>query len=279
MRAGARQPAPEHRHPSDARSTLSSTITFGRLLARTAGYEIRLARGAAGTVLAAKCVRPGAARSWAGALRREHAVLRRLDAANVVAASGLLEKRAGPILLLEHLGGGDLVSLRGFAPRHWLRSAREVAAGLAHVHARGFAHRDVKARNVRFAADGRACLIDFGSAAPLGAPARTAGTTAAHRRPGAARTVEAADDVHAFAVLLYELMTGRLPRGIGPAGGPAAPDPIAAEGPVRELAALVMRTLTRPRACDNVAIDTFEGMIEAVEYEIGSLDRPRAVPE
>lgn len=275
MRAGARQAAPEHRQPADVRSTPNptrgplSTITFDRLLARTAGYDVRLARDAAGTVLAAKCTRTDSGPGRAEALRREHRYLCRARSPHVVAAAGLLETEHGPVLLTEYLGGGDLVSLRGFAARHWLGAARDVAAALRGLHAQGLAHRDVKARNVRFAADGRACLIDFGSAAPLGAPATAAGTTAAHAAPGAAaRSVRAADDVHAFAVLVYELMAGRLPFGAEP--GPAAagsPAPLAPADGLEALAGLVTRVLSAEGdtiASESVQIGTFEHMIDSI---------------
>src|SRR5262249_20221640 len=119
-------------------------------------------------------------------------------------------------LALEYLPGGDLVALAGAHPRHWLWAARDVHAALEHVHACGYAHRDVKARNVLFDADGRARLIDFASALPLGARATNGGTTAAHRSAARTATVSSADDTYAFAVLLYELVAGRLPY--GPAG-------------------------------------------------------------
>ncbi len=268
MRSGVRQAALEHGHPADVGSAPSSTrgqrITFGRLLARTAGYEIRLARDAAGTVLAAKCVRAAARPAWAEALEREHAWLSRLRAPNIVATAGLIETRAGPALLLEHLGGGDLVSLAGFDARHWLGPVREVAAGLGYLHTHGIVHRDVKARNVRFAADGRACLIDFGSAADVGAQAGVAGTTAAHARRGVEpRRVTPADDVHAFAVLVYELMTGRLPYGPEPGAAAEAPAPIAAAAGLDELAALVMRTLEGGRDREAGGMAAFERIIGA----------------
>lgn len=247
MQAGVGQAAPDRGQPAHVRSTPSITrgqrLHVERLLARTAGYEIRLTRDEAGTAYAAKSVRRGAHGAWAAALERERAALERVRAPNVVAAAGFVVTRLGPTLLLEHLGGGDLVSLRGFDARHWLRAARDAAAGLEALHARGLAHRDVKARHVRLAADGRARLIDLGSAAELGSAATRAGTTAAHRRPGAAPHVTAADDAYAFAVLLYELMAGRLPFGAAPGSDAAAPAPLAPAPGLEPLAARVMRTL------------------------------------
>ena len=54
------------------------------------------------------------------------------------------------------------------------RSGRDVAAALAHAHAHGVVHRDVKPDNVWLAADGTAALGDFGVAHEVGADRLTA---------------------------------------------------------------------------------------------------------
>lgn len=152
-------------------------------------------------------------------LEREHDALVAAQHGYIVGTYGLVEHRGAFALALEYLPGGDLVALAGAPPRHWLPAARAVYAALVHLHERGYAHRDVKARNVLFDARGRARLIDFASVLPLGAAAPGGGTTAAHVRPGRVPIVAAADDAYAYAVLLYELLAGRLPY--GPAGRPA----------------------------------------------------------
>jgi serine/threonine protein kinase len=149
-------------------------------------------------------------------LAREHEMLEVARHGHIVATRGIVEHRGACALALEYLPGGDLVALAGAHPRHWLRAAGAVHAALVHLHGRGYAHRDVKARNVLFDAQGRAHLIDFASVLPLGAPMPSGGTTAAHRRAECGSMVTAADDAYAYAVLLYELLAGRLPY--GPAG-------------------------------------------------------------
>jgi serine/threonine-protein kinase len=114
-------------------------------------------------------------------LRREYELLATLAHPNVIRPLGLVVHDATQALVLEFLPGGDLVPLLGEHPRHWLAALRGVLAGLLAVHARGFAHGDLKARNVLFAADGAPRLIDFASARSLDAcSSPLAGTTAAH---------------------------------------------------------------------------------------------------
>jgi eukaryotic-like serine/threonine-protein kinase len=205
-------------------------------------------------------------------LEREHDVLAAAQHGHIVEIHGLIEHDGACALALQYLPGGDLVSLAGVDPRHWLRAAYAVYAALTHLHSRGYAHRDVKARNVLFDARGRARLIDFASALPLGAPAQDGGTTAAHRRSGRNPIVTAADDAYAYAVLVYELIAGRLPYGpAGRSGGRLASrarltPPGGRKGPAAPLAARVRDVLEAdPRRAPGLSVfaDVLESAIPA----------------
>jgi serine/threonine protein kinase len=89
---------------------------------------------------------------------------------NVVEAHAV-EHDSVPALVMEYLPGGDLVPLLGATSEHWLPAFRGAVAALLQAHRSGFAHGDVKARNVLFAADGSARLVDFSAARPLESPA------------------------------------------------------------------------------------------------------------
>ena len=86
-----------------------------------------------------------------------------------------------PFMVLEYLGGGTLedrlVQGEPYPREETERIARELAAGLAHAHARGLIHRDLKPANVLFDDEGVAKIADFGIARLVGSGTLTeAGT-------------------------------------------------------------------------------------------------------
>lgn len=180
----------------------------------SAHAEVWRARDSQGAFVAIKLAKPTP--ESRARLRAEHAWLARLSHVTILHPVAWIDDVRHAALVAEYVDGGDLVSLAGAPPRCWASPMAEVAEALAFLHARSVVHRDVKARNVLLDSAGRARLIDFGSAAEIGSPRTLGSTTAAHRYSDAG-TISAADDVFAFAVLLYELMAGRLPFGAEPA--------------------------------------------------------------
>lgn len=206
-------------------------------------------------------------------LRREYRVLASLHHPHVVRALSLVERDGRAALVLEDLPGGDLISVAGAPPIHWAQAARDVAAALEAVHASSRMHGDVKAGNVLFSAGGRAKLVDFGSALPFGAPRGRGGRTAAHepRRFELARA-EPAVDVYAFAVLLYQLLTGALPFGRDPDPGEVEALPLRADVP-RALADRLMRTLHAGAPGDVGTLMEFVDVLEFLHAPADSAGR------
>lgn len=124
-------------------------------------------------------------------------------------------------LVMQFVDGTDLKHLiqrEGALP--WPRAieiARDVLAGLAPIHAAGIVHRDIKPQNVLIGRNGEVKVTDFGVAhVERDAALTTAGTTvgtASYMAPEQAqgRTPTPAADVYAVGVMLYELVSGRLP--------------------------------------------------------------------
>ncbi len=156
-----------------------------------------------------------------GRFRREAQALATLAHENVMRVFDYGEDEAGPYMALEWLPGGTLEERLAQEPlphAETHRVAAGMAAGLAHLHARGLVHRDLKPANVLFDEEGRPKLGDFGLArSTAGAGTLTeAGTvlgTAAYLSPeqAAGEPAGAASDVYSFGVILFRMLTGVLP--------------------------------------------------------------------
>lgn len=200
-------------------------------------------------------------------LRREHEVLRTVGSPHLVVPFELIEHDGTAVLALQYLPHGDLVSLLGEPPGHWLPAFRAVVSALRDLESHGLAHGDVKPRNVLFAADGGARLVDLTSARPLDAPATA--TTAAYALP-ALRGASARDaDCFALAGLLFELTTGRLP--FGPRGAAAEGAELAAAASAHAAAArLAAAAIEALRARGRVGgFSYFSDVIESVRGQHG----------
>ena len=156
-----------------------------------------------------------------GRFRREAKAAAGLAHENVMRVYDYGEDEAGPFMALEWLPGGTLEDRLGQGPLsadETRRVAQGIAAGLAHLHSRGFVHRDLKPANVMFDEEDRPKLADFGLArSTAGAGTLTeAGTvlgTAAYISPeqAAGEPAGAASDVYSFGVILFRMLTGALP--------------------------------------------------------------------
>ena len=98
-----------------------------------------------------------------------------------------------------------------------LRIAIQVAEGLAEAHKKKIIHRDVKPGNIMLTDKGTAKVMDFGLAKALGRSlitkeAKTIGTVA-YMSPEQAQgqPVDFRTDIWSLGVVLYEMLTGRLP--------------------------------------------------------------------
>ncbi|WP_139983706.1 serine/threonine-protein kinase [Nocardioides litoris] len=133
--------------------------------------------------------------------------------------AGLTETADRPFLVLELVTGPSLARALDHGPLPLGRVrpiGRAVAEALAHVHAAGVVHRDVKPGNVLLRTDGAVKLADFGIARIIGDLARHTRTghavgTAAYISPEQVRgaPVAGAADVYALGLTLLEALTGR----------------------------------------------------------------------
>jgi hypothetical protein len=182
-------------------------------------------------------------------LRREFR-LSRLAAHPAVVHMHDLDCDAGTWFVVMELLTGETLArkLRRAAPSglripEALRIAAAVGEALAHAHALGVTHGDVKPGNVFLCSDGELRLLDFGVAADAagGAGAETVppAATRAYASPEvlAGADPEPRDDVFSLACVVYEMLAGRHPFARRPAEASEPPVPIAALAPA-QLAAI-----------------------------------------
>ncbi len=157
-----------------------------------------------------------------GRFRREAETAAGLTHENVVAVIDRGEDEGQPFIVYEYVGGTNLKQIlqqTGPLPlERALRLVIQIARGLAHAHARGTIHRDVKPHNVLVDGGGQAKVTDFGIARSLtaleaftltGTVLGSVDYIAPEQAQG--QTVDERTDVYALGVVLHELLTGELP--------------------------------------------------------------------
>jgi serine/threonine-protein kinase PknK len=151
---------------------------------------------------------------------REGEALRALNHPKIITMLDAVREGDDYYLILEYLPGGDLATLIRTQPlsmERVLNYAIDIADALTRAHRLNIIHRDLKPANVLLAADGTPRLTDFGiahveSAERLTSTGAVIGTTA-YLSPEAldGAEINTGMDVWSFGVLLFEMVTGRLP--------------------------------------------------------------------
>ena len=210
------------------------------------GYEIRrqLGAGGMGIVYLAQDLTLGrsvAIKVLSGEVASDHARIRRFEQ-EARAASALSHPNVCVVHALDETAGGQpfiaMEYVEGQTLRHLLQThpptlktaldiAIQIAAGVGAAHAIGIVHRDLKPENVIVRHDGLVKVLDFGLAklAAGGLPADDATRTLVqtdagvvmgtftYMAPEQARglQLDARADIWALGVILYELVSGRVP--------------------------------------------------------------------
>ena len=154
---------------------------------------------------------------------REVRAAAKLTHSNIVTVHEFGREVEQPFYTMALMRGGDLKARirshpEGMPPEEAREIALAVARALAYAHGEGFVHRDVKPENILFGQDGVPQLTDFGIARAMSSGTRMTATGMSigsphYMSPEQARgqAVDGRSDLYSLGVVLYEMLTGRVP--------------------------------------------------------------------
>jgi eukaryotic-like serine/threonine-protein kinase len=152
--------------------------------------------------------------------RREAQSAAGLNHPNIVAIYDRGVAEGTYYIAMEYLEGPtlkDVIDERGgLEPNRAIAFATQILAALRFAHNHGVIHRDIKPQNVVVSADGRLKVTDFGIARAGASQMTEVGSivgTAQYLSPEQARgeVVGPPSDLYSVGVVLYEMLTGRVP--------------------------------------------------------------------
>ncbi len=158
---------------------------------------------------------------FVGRFQQEAKVLAKLQHLHILPVFDYGEAEGYTYIVMPFVESGTLTDLLKGQPLP-LKQIRalvsQIGDALDYAHSRGLVHRDVKPSNVLIDARGNCLLTDFGIAKIVEGTAKFTGTggligTPAYMSPeqGRGDKVDARTDVYALGVMLYEMVTGRVP--------------------------------------------------------------------
>jgi serine/threonine protein kinase len=180
-------------------------------------------------------------------LENEAEVGRAVDSPHVVRVLDAQLRATPRFVVLEWLAGETLEAELGRSPRlpvHralWL--ARQCVRGLVALQAAKLIHGDLKPSNAFICRDGTVKLIDLGFARPVGSPASDLTGTPEYLAPEvlAGEASQHGRDLYGVGVMLYRMLTGRMPFHGATVSDVVAQQQSAGVVPVRSVSPLVPR--------------------------------------
>jgi len=143
-----------------------------------------------------------------------------LNHPNLTTIHSIEENKDDPFIVMEYIEGEDLkkqIKSESISFEEIKSVAIQTCEGLLAAHEKGIIHRDIKTSNIMLTKKGQVKIMDFGLAKIISGTQVTKETktlgTAAYMSPEQAQgeKVGSQTDIWSFGVVLYEMLTGRLP--------------------------------------------------------------------
>jgi len=173
--------------------------------------------------VAIKMLRPELARQAqiVERFRSEAVTLAKLNHPNIATLYSFQRQNDDFFMVMEYVTGeslDDLIRRKGAMPvDHAISLFCQVLEGMARAHKLAIIHRDIKPANMMLTDDGSIKVMDFGIARLLGTARMTRQGnivgTIEYMSPEAIQgaEVDARTDIYSLGILLYEMLTGRVP--------------------------------------------------------------------
>ena len=153
---------------------------------------------------------------------REASLGKRISHPNIAKVVSIHSDNNQLSLVMEYIDGKelkDLIPQGGMSIDEVVRLLNPIASALDYLHEKGIVHRDMKPANVRVKPDGTPVILDFGIAKDTNetdsgmTQTGTAMGTQTYMAPEQmdARSVTGAADQYALAMMVYQMLSGRLP--------------------------------------------------------------------
>lgn len=158
--------------------------------------------------------------------KREAQIIAKFDLPSVVQLYDVGEENGQPYLVMRYMRGGSLhdqLLKEKYTLEKAARLLEQIAPAIDEAHVNGIVHRDIKPGNILFDSRGSPSISDFGIAKViktrptnetnpnLGAPG-TPEYMAPEQKEGG--SVDGRADIYALGIVLFEMLTGKLPSDI-----------------------------------------------------------------
>jgi len=224
---------------------------------------------------------------------------RKISHRNVCRMYDLSEEEGTHFITMEYMSGEDLKSttrrVGQLSIGKAIAIAKQMCEGLAEAHRLGVVHRDLKPQNIMIDREGNARIMDFGIARSVEAKGITeAGViigTPEYMSPEQVegKEVDGRSDIYSLGVILYEMVTGRVPfAGDTPLSiavkhkteAPPNPKEVNAQIP-EDLSRLILRCMQKDKGKRYQKAEEILSELSKIEKGVPTTDRvmPSVKPE